>query len=867
MKGLAGPVDVYELIGVSAMRSRLQTAAARGFSSFVGRGTEIDQLHRALEQAREGRGQVIGIVGEPGVGKSRLVFELTNSHQVEGWLILRAASVSYGKTAAYLPIVDLLKGYFEIGDRDMHSDIRENVTGKILALDSALEPIHSAILALLDVPVDGPQWQALDPGLRRRQTLDAVRRLLLRETQGQPVLLVFEDLHWIDSETQAFLDGLIERLPAARMLLLINYRPEYQHGWGSKTYYTQVRLDALPPKSSGALLDTLLGSDSSLGPLKSLLASRTEGNPLFLEESVRTLLETKALVGERAAFRMAQPIEAVQVPATVQAILASRIDRLPPEEKRLLETAAVIGKDFPFALLQATTGESEGVLHRGLSLLQSAELVYETEFLPELAYTFKHALTHDVTYHSMLQSRIRTLHAVIVDAIERLYSARLSEHIERLAHHAFQGELWEKAAHYLLEAGSKAVIRSLLPQAVAYFERGLQAQSHLPSTASTLALAVDLRLRLRLPLLATGRAADALPYLLEAERHAEELMDQRRLGLVYAALSHQYWLAGGSDDVLRFGRKAIEVGQALNDSNVQGSGHFFIGQMYVFQGRFDDGERHLHEALELLGPDRSFGPTLTLPGAYIRAALCGARCSRGQFVEGLTLGNEALQIAESAKNPFNVLYCLAWLTFSGVMVGSLGEVIRQAERGLVLAKEIGAPFFSPFLLAYGGAAYAWTGRVSEGHAMALKAKEVLSRLGTMYGGAQVLSVVAQVSALAGDYDDAYATARQAVTVARETKERSGEAVAFTYLGEVGYHAQQEDVENVAADFERALTIAGEIGLRPFAARSHLGLGRLYRRAGRETQACEHLAAGVAMLREMDMRFWLEKAEAEMRGRA
>jgi predicted ATPase len=269
-----------------------------------------------------------------------------------------AGSVSYGKATSYLPVIDLLKAYFKVHDRETHREIREKVTGKLLTLDRTLEPILPALLALLDVPVEDPHWQALDPPQRRQRTFDAVKHLLLRESHGQPVLVVLEDLHWIDAETQALLDGLVESLPTARILLLVNYRPEYQHGWGRKTYYSQLRLDALPPESAGELLSALLGDDLGLEPLKRLLVRR--GNPFFIEESIRTLVETQALTGERGAYRLTRPIQAIEVPATVQVILAARIDRLPAEDKQLLQTASVIGKDVPFVLLHAVGGGGGG---------------------------------------------------------------------------------------------------------------------------------------------------------------------------------------------------------------------------------------------------------------------------------------------------------------------------------------------------------------------------------------------------------------------------------------------------------------------------------------------------------------------------
>ena len=357
--------------------------------------------------------------------------------------------MSYGKATPYFPVLDLLKRYVQVEDRDDTRTIRARVTGQVLTLDAALQETIPALLALLDaLPEDSP-FRALDPPQRRRRTLDGLKRVLLRESQVQPLLLVFEDLHWIDTETQALLDGLVESLPTARLLLLVNYRPEYQHGWGSKTYYTQLRLDPLPPVSAHELLHALLGDDPSLAPLTQLLIARTEGNPFFLEESVRTLVETGVLVGTPGAYRLAQAVPSIQVPATVQAVLAARIDRLPPEEKRLLQTAAVIGMEVPLALLQAIAELPEETLHRGLTHLQAAEFLYETRLFPEHAYTFKHALTHEVAYRSLLQERRRALHTQIVEALETLAGDRLADQVERLADHAVRGEVWDKALRVL----------------------------------------------------------------------------------------------------------------------------------------------------------------------------------------------------------------------------------------------------------------------------------------------------------------------------------------------------------------------------------------------------------------------------------
>jgi predicted ATPase len=349
-------------------------------------------------------------------------------------------------------------------------------------------------------------------------------------------------LHWIDAETQALLDTLVESLPTARLLLLVNYRPEYQHGWGSKTSYTQLRLDPLPPVSAEAFLHALLGDDggatgrSPLQDLKQRLIGRTGGHPIFLEESVRTQVETQVLVGEPGAYRLTQPLDRLQVPVTVQAVLAARIDRLPPEDKRLLQTAAVIGTAVPLPLLQAIAELPEDELHRGLARLQAAEFLYETSLFPELVYTFKHALTHEVAYGGLLQERRRTLHAGIMEASETLYGDRLSDQVERLAYHAVRGEVWKKALHYSRQAGVRALARSANQEAVTSFEGALAALPHLPDSPERSALAIDLRFDLRMALLPLGAFVRISVLLQEAVVLAEASHDQQRLGLAYRQL-------------------------------------------------------------------------------------------------------------------------------------------------------------------------------------------------------------------------------------------------------------------------------------------------------------------------------------------
>jgi class 3 adenylate cyclase/tetratricopeptide (TPR) repeat protein len=686
VKGLPDPVEIYALTGASAQRTRLHAAAARGLTRFVGRDAEIEQTRRALALAHAGRGQLVAVVGEPGVGKSRLVYEFTHSHRTQDWLILEASSVSYGKATSYLPVIDLLKAYFKVHDRETQREIREKVTGKLLTLDRTLEPIQPAVLALLDVPVEDAPWQRLDPAQRRQRTLDAVKHLLLRESQGQPVLVVFEDLHWIDAETQALLDSLVESLPTARLLLLVNYRPEYQHGWGRKTYYSQLRLDALPPESADELLSALVGDDQALEPLKRLLVKR--GNPFFIEESIRTLVETGALTGERGAYRLIRPIQAIEVPATVQVILAARIDRLPPEDKQLLQTASVIGKDVPSVLLHAVAQTAEGAVQRGLAHLQAAEFLYETRLFPDPEYTFKHALTHEVAYGTLLQDRRKALHARIVDAIERFYADRLPEHVERLAHHAVRGAMGERAVRYLRQAGEKAVARSANREAVTLFEQALDALQQLPESRETRGGALDIHIALG-PCLGAVHGDGSLEKeaaYVAARELCLRLDDRPRLFPVLWGLWHVSLNRGLYREARDLGDGLLGLARELGDPVLLLEAHHSLWTTLYCSSDLESAELHVLEGLEQYDTQRH-RVYASIYGGHDTGVCCLnfaalTAWTRGYPDRALRYAQEALRLAGQISHPHSTNIALYYAAWVHCQRREYGAAVETAEAAL-----------------------------------------------------------------------------------------------------------------------------------------------------------------------------------------
>jgi DNA-binding NtrC family response regulator/tetratricopeptide (TPR) repeat protein len=838
----------------------------RALTPLVGRGPELVQLRHALARAAAGHGQVVAIVGEPGVGKSRLVWEVMQTHRDRGWLIGHGSAVSYGQATPYLPVIDLLKTYFHVEDRDDPGQIRDKVTARLRALDRALEPNLPALLALLDVSVDDDSWQKLDPRQRRQRTLEAIERLWFHEAQVQPVLLVMEDLHWVDSETQALLDRLVERLPTARLCLLVDYRPEYQHRWGSKTSYTQQRLDPLPPESARDLLRGLLGEDAGLERLTTLLIEQTEGNPFFLEEAVRTLVETGALGGTRGAHRLARPIESIQVPATVETVLAARMDRLPPDARQLIQAASVIGKDVSLVLLRAIAGIPEDALRRGLATLHGAEFLYEAGLVPDLEYTFKHALTHEVAYSSVLPDRRRALHRQIVETIERVYPDRLAEHINRLAHHTVRGDLWEKSVSYLRQAGARAFARWANREAAAYFEQALTALSHLSETRETTEQATDIRFDLGNSLYPLAEFTKIEGYLREAEALARGLDDQRRLGWVSVYMCRHHLISGSHVTTVRTFAERIEaIAETLGDVPLQVAAQYYRVSVCHASGDYRGTVRACRRLTQLLEGDRvreRFGLAV-FPAVWSGGFLARGLAECGDFDEGDARGQEAMRRAEAVDHPFSLSFAALGLAYLNSVRGELSRAARELERAVALCREWNFVILTPLAMASLGHVYAWSGRITEGVSWLQRALAAFETAGFTWLQSMSLVQLGEAYLLADQLEGARACADRALMLARERGESGHEAWAIRLLGEIASHHDHSDLAAAEAHYDAAMALASELGMRPLVAHCHLGLGRLYRHIGDGAKAHEHLTTATTMYREMVMTFWLEKAGAAL----
>jgi tetratricopeptide (TPR) repeat protein len=788
------------------------------------------------------------------------LWELIHSDRARGWLILRSAAVSYGKATTYLPVIELLRSYFGIESCDDPRQIRERVTEKILTLAPPLGPSVAPFLALLDVPVEEAAWHALDPPQRREQTLDAIKHLLLLASEVRPLIVVIEDLQWIDGETQILLDGLVDSLPLARLLLLVNYRPEYEHGWGSKTYYGQIRIDPLLPDTAQEMLRTLLGSDGTLQPILQLLIPWTQGNPFFLEESVRALIETKVLVGARGASRLAKPISDVRVPATVQAVLAARIDRLPEEARRILQCASVVGKNVPLGILFGVADVSEPRVRQSLIHLQATEFLHTVRAFPDPEYAFTHQLTHEVAYSGLLHERRRTLHIKVMETVEQLYPGRLMEQIERLAYHAVRGEAWGKAVTYLRQAARKASARSAYREAVSCLEQALAANAR--RTVPDSGESIDIRVELRNPLVILGEYRRIVDFLRDAEVAAGALGDERRLARVCASLGHGFWVTGAPDAALDYFRRALVIAQRTGDTNLETAVSVFLGQTYHVVGDYRRGSEVLEKALGTLKRDRSESRLGPLQVVVCLTWIAWCLAELGDFDRAQALGREGLSLAAAADHKYALALAHLGLGRACLQKGDMAEALDVLDRGfaLCLRWDLAAEWAAAASLL--GLAYVRSGRLGEAFPLMAQATERATAMGINAYMAERFVGLGEACLSAGEVEQAIEHADRGLELAHRHGERGHEAWAQRLLADATSCRAGTNSPCPEALYRHAASRAEDLGMRPLVAHCHLGLGKLYRRTDKREEAREHLTTATAMYREMGMTYWLEKAEAE-----
>ncbi len=819
----------------------------RSLSPFVGRQQDLATLQGLLGRAEQGHGQVVTIEGEAGVGKSRLLHEFRRTLAAAEVTYLEGRCLSYGSTIPYLPFMDIVRSNFGLGETDTPQMTGEKVRTGLDAL--GIDPSEWApyLLHFLGC-ADGTEALAtLSPDVVKTRTIEALRRMALAGSQRRPIVFAIEDLQWIDRTSEDTLSSLGADLTSCPILLIATYRPTYEAHWTDRSHATHIALPGLTRSDSLSVVHSVSPDEQLPAALEQSILARAEGVPFFLEELARAISEHPDLRSE------------VMLPETVQDVLVARLDRLRPEDRDLLQTASVIGKDVSVPILTHVANLLGPVLAERLERLRAADFLHDQKAFPTREYTFKHALTHEASYASILESQRHALHARVVEAIETVYSDRLPEHVDALAYHALRGQVWDKAVTYLRRAGDRALRSSANEEAIEFFEQALTALRNLPESPSALAQAVDIRLGLRDALWALAKLPQVHDHLRTAESIAGQLGDRRREGWVACYLSQHAWSIVRLDSALAAGDSALAIARSLPDRALEVETSFYLGLVHLALGDAERAASLLSRTLRILDqvlkeeggqfPSRRFA----LNGAIlVRGWMSRVLAELGNFADAEKWGREAIHLAEEADSPFAVTTALAGLGASYLRKGQPEQAIPPLERGLALCRTYKFNNWFPTVAACLGAAYLSGGRIDPAVTLLEEAVNLGVDKGIVSSSSLWLVYLGEAYLHAHRGADSLTVAHRALELCREHKERGYEAWVLRLLGDIAAQAAPLEREEAEARYREALELAERLGMRPLAARCHLGLGRLAERVGNRSEAETHLARAAELCRVLGM---------------
>ncbi|MBI4638368.1 MAG: AAA family ATPase [Candidatus Rokubacteria bacterium] len=823
VKGKSQPVAAYELVGAKAAVSRLEARAARGLSPFVGRDDALATLERAWAQARSGRGQAVFVVGEPGMGKSRLLLEFRQRvGDTATWV--EGDCISFGQSIPFLPIVAMLKRNFGIEDHDGEPQIIAKVHRRVELLGAEAATVEALLRYLLAVNPGDPSVVAMDPVQRRARIVAAIQRLTAVGGRRRPVVLVVEDAHWIDSASEDFLKSLTESLPGMAVLLIVTYRPVYQQPFGDRTYYWRIGLQPVAEEDAARFVRGWEGFAEVPRALAATIAGKAEGNPFFLEEIGRTLVETGAVRTENGRLVLAQAVSTISVPETVQDVIAARIDRLAGPQKRTVQTASVIGREFALALLERVSDLQEK-LEQNLAELKRIELIYEKAGFGELEYVFKHALTQDVAYASLLQAERRRLHPLIGAAIEEVYAGRLEERAEELAYHFTRGEVWDKVVQYARTAAERAAALCVDDRAVELYQAALDALGRLPESEETSRIGIEVRLAMRAPLWRGGQPDRLFALVKEAEALAARAGQTDHLDTIYAFFVQYHWARGEQDKALEYGQRCLERAEARDDLGLRVTGLFYLGHAYHVLGRYADSVQAARKIMALLE-----GPKVTerfgLSGLPYSGACAMAAASLGEIGDhagALALLERGQRVADAANHLYSQIVLAAARGDVLVGAGRAEEAIAALEPAVRVCREKNFVGQLINVLKHLGRAYTLAGRPAEAVAPLRESIELQDKANVFVQRTLKHTALAGAYLALGELEPAAADLERALAFAERLGERSWEGWARLMCGELAL--RRGDREAAERSFEEAAEIAEECGMMPLLERCRRALRR------------------------------------------
>jgi class 3 adenylate cyclase/predicted ATPase len=852
IKGAKEPIRVYELQGIGKLRTKLEVSRSRGFSRFVGRTDEMAVLEAALARAIAGTGQVVGVVANPGVGKSRRCFEFAERCRARGIAVYEAHGVSHGKAIPLLPVLESLRGYFGIMEQDSAQTTRDKIAGRMVLLDETLANGLPIMFDLLGVPDPERPAPPLDPEARQRQFLDLMRRIGRARSAREPAVHLYEDLHWFDGASEEFIAHLVDASPANRTLLLLNFRPEYHASWMERSHYQQVPLLPLGPEAIAELLRDLLGTDPSVTSIGTRIRERTGGNPFFIEETVQALAEGGSLEGTRGAYRLLQPAADLTLPTTVQAVLAARIDRLGERERHVLQTAAVIGRTFTEPILRRVVELPETELGRALDRLTAAEFIYEQALYPELEYIFKHALTQEVAYQSLLNERRLTLHEHVAQAIESVFAGRLDEHLSELAHHYSHSRNTDKAIDYSRLAGERAVRLSANVEAISHLTRGLELLKTLPDTSLRAERELALQIALGVPLSAVRGLAspEAGSLYARARELCQQVGETPELFRVLRGLWEFHELRAEYRTAFELAEELLALAERLQDRALLLIAHDVMGDTSLWVGDFPAARAHLEQGFRLYDVDEHRSHAFRHGYDTGVACLCfgaNALWFLGYPDQALRRAGEALRLARGLDHTFSLVLALYFSALLHHFRRECQAVRDQAAEALRISTEQSFGFWLGSAEVIHGWALAEAGQAQEGLTQIRQGIADTRATGQELQVQHFLGFLAEAHRRTNQPEEGLDVLTEALTIVERTGERFWEAELHRVYGELSLWvtapATRDSAVLVSAEesFRKAIEIARRQSAKSLELRAVSSLSRVLQSQGKKDEARRMLA--------------------------
>ncbi|MCH7867522.1 MAG: AAA family ATPase [Myxococcales bacterium] len=693
IKGLRQPVEVYDLQGIGPLRSRFDRSHARGLTEFVGRDEEMHVLETALERAMKGNAQVVGVIAEAGIGKSRLCLEFAKRCRDRGIKVREAHAQAHGQLTPFLPVLEMMRGLFGIDPKEDPADAREKIAGATLLLEPALVEGLPLLFEFLGVPDPDKDPLPLDPDARQRRLLGIITRLLHAKNRQESSVFLLEDLHWLDSSSELFLEKLVESIAGTQTMLLINFRPDYHAPWMNRSYYQQLPLMPLDEDSVSKFLTHLLGTDPSLQDLPQAIHARCDGNPFFIEEVVQSLVDSGNLTGSRKTYRLVTPVEHISVPQTVHSVLDARIDQLPETEKQVLQAAAIVGNRFTEALLHRILTLSEVELTSALQTLTRLEFINECALYPSAEYAFSHPLTQEVAYRCQLKEGRTRVHGQVACALEEMYPKKLDELASLLAHHFEEAGQSMRAAHWHQRAAEWIGLRDI-SEAYCHWRIVLALIGDEADTPERVRLGLTARIWLlqlawRLGL-SQGEATRIYNRGMELAQMAEDDSARVVLNLMYAVFRG---VAGDHDGHHRYALQAANLADELGFASLSRASRLSMLTPLIYHGR-------LSEAIDVLNSTADI-PEDKTPGFYLndavthRAYAVGMRgillALTGQMEEAAVQIRRSGELAAQTDEPETQGYVHAFGVQQAVLSGDVERAIEHGTQAARLADETGIP--------------------------------------------------------------------------------------------------------------------------------------------------------------------------------